>query len=214
MVFWRGCYLGTQFEPYGPPYPETLERFEALCTGAKILDFAGGYGRYAIPLAQAGYNVTLVDVDAVNLADAARRRNEAGLLPNKLQLIAAEAVRPRQPPPLQLASYDGLLSAGLLFLPTPGEARQIFGLAIQYLKPGGLVVVEFMTDRQDQGTRPLVGSTEANWRRAEGQVFLLSLFKSYGLTNFKLTEREHQVHLSPRHIMTANLLIASAHLAA
>ena len=46
---------------------------------AKVLDAGGGPGRYAIALAQLGYQVTLVDLSNANLEFARERCNEAGV---------------------------------------------------------------------------------------------------------------------------------------
>ena len=60
--------------PYGEAYPQILYVIaRRLPAGtAKIADIAGGYGRYAIPLAAAGHDVTIVDIDPPHLTAAQR----------------------------------------------------------------------------------------------------------------------------------------------
>ena len=52
--------------------PGDVDLYLALAsrTGGPILEIAAGSGRVALPLAQAGYDVTLVDIDAGMLARA------------------------------------------------------------------------------------------------------------------------------------------------
>src|SRR2546426_2222380 len=46
---------------------------------ARVLDIGGGAGRYAIWLAQRGYEVTLVDLSAHLVEEASRHAAEAGV---------------------------------------------------------------------------------------------------------------------------------------
>src|SRR5512136_2362422 len=47
---------------------------------ARVLDCGGGPGRYAIELARQGYDVTLFDLSAGNLALAREKADEAGVM--------------------------------------------------------------------------------------------------------------------------------------
>jgi len=56
--------------PYGEPNLETLELFRKLPRKSDILDVGGGDGRYALPLAQMGYNMTVLDSNCSGLLTA------------------------------------------------------------------------------------------------------------------------------------------------
>lgn len=59
--------------PNGEPEPTIMAALHRrLRPASRIADVAGGDGRYALPLAQAGHDVTIVDVDEAHLR-AARR---------------------------------------------------------------------------------------------------------------------------------------------
>src|SRR5260370_4498137 len=73
---WKGWYpsvipdfstIEVGKSPYGEPNLETLELFRKLPRKSDILDVGGGAGRYALPLAQMGYNMTVLDIDMPHL---------------------------------------------------------------------------------------------------------------------------------------------------
>ncbi len=124
--------------------PGDVDLYLALAsrTGGPILEMAAGSGRVAVPLAKAGYDVTLVDIDPSMLARAG---------------AAADRLGPKVRARLDLQEQD------LLGLSLPGGAR--FRLAIlalnsllllgsrqmqkqaletmaRHLVPGGLAVVD------------------------------------------------------------------------
>lgn len=63
---------------YGEPSPEIIELLKKINPKANLLDIGCGQGRYAIPLALSGYQVTGIDISATainQLLDSARRLN-------------------------------------------------------------------------------------------------------------------------------------------
>src|SRR5690242_15627392 len=58
---------------------DALERVSAPDRGPELLDCGGGSGTYAVPLAVAGADVTVVDISADALATLRHRADEAGV---------------------------------------------------------------------------------------------------------------------------------------
>ncbi len=128
--------------------PGDLDLYLALAarTGGPVLELAVGSGRLAVPLAQAGYEVTGVDLDPAML-DRARaawartqgagsgRRSRAG----SLGLIEADLVTLDIPQRFGLA----FIALNSLFQVGPTE-RQRAALAslTRHLRPGGVAVVD------------------------------------------------------------------------
>jgi 2-polyprenyl-3-methyl-5-hydroxy-6-metoxy-1,4-benzoquinol methylase len=81
-----------------------------------ILDFGGGVGMVAIPLARAGFDVTLADLDGTSLAFAASRakRHE-----DKLKIWKVDV----EPMPLD-AKYDVILALDVLEHLPPKEMKE------------------------------------------------------------------------------------------
>lgn len=82
MGDWDSVFDETYLQTYLPLSDEERSRAQALAAatladvvpGAEILDCPCGFGRHALPLAQAGYRVTGLDRSETLLAEAERRR--------------------------------------------------------------------------------------------------------------------------------------------
>lgn len=93
-LFWSGDYekIWTGAGKIKPPTEEELNGILELLRcypspRSTILDWAGGYGRVAIPLAQRGYNMVLLDYAPNHIAEAEAQATKAGV---KLRLICAD----------------------------------------------------------------------------------------------------------------------------
>ena len=111
---------------------ELDRRSAAGATGLDVLDLGGGSGVSAVPLAELGHRVTVLDVSADALATLHRRAEEAGV---------AERVTPLQgeverlPAAVTSGSYDLVLCHGLLeVVDSPAETLAAVAGA---LRPGG-----------------------------------------------------------------------------
>ena len=91
-----------------------LDAIDGLSTSEQpvtVLDCGGGSGAYAVPLAAAGADVTVVDISADALATLSRRAAESGVaervhpLPGDVEALAA-VVGPRR--------FDVALAHGIL----------------------------------------------------------------------------------------------------
>jgi 2-polyprenyl-3-methyl-5-hydroxy-6-metoxy-1,4-benzoquinol methylase len=101
-----------------------------------VLDCGGGSGTYAVPLAVAGADVTVVDISADALATLSRRAAEAGI---------ANSIHPRQGDVEALADlvgdarFDLVLAHGILEA-VDDVAGSFAGIAAT-VRPGGLLSV-------------------------------------------------------------------------
>ena len=132
--------------------PGDLDLYLALAARAAgpILELAVGSGRLAVPLAEAGYAVTGVDLDPAML-DRARARSESGRADSadRLTLIEADLVGLRLPD----AGTFGLAFIALnslLLLPDRAAQRSAIRTMAHHLAPGGLAIVDiWIPDAED-----------------------------------------------------------------
>lgn len=108
---------------------------------ARILDCGGGPGRYAIHLAQQGYQVSLLDLAQGNLALAQVKAAEAGVeIADFVHGNALDLSR------FSDASFDAVLLLGPLYhLLTHTDRCQAVREAARVLKPGGPLLAGFIT---------------------------------------------------------------------
>jgi S-adenosylmethionine-dependent methyltransferase len=107
---------------------------------ARMLDCGGGPGRYAIALAQRGYEVTLFDLSPELLAMAREKAVEAGVtLSGFEQGTATDLSR------FADDSFDAVLLMGPLYhLLDEAERKQALAEAYRVVKPGGPVFAAFI----------------------------------------------------------------------
>jgi S-adenosylmethionine-dependent methyltransferase len=108
---------------------------------ARLIDIGGGPGRYAIRLAQRGYQVTLVDLSGGSLELARQKAVEA-----EVDLKAYVHANALDLNTFAAASYDAALLLGPLYhLHKLQERRTALSQSHRLLKPGGLVFASFIT---------------------------------------------------------------------
>ncbi len=132
--------------------PGDLDLYLALAarTGGPILELAVGTGRLAVPLAEAGYAVTGVDLDPAMLDRASVRARSSPIgIADRLTLIEADLLDLRLPD----AGTFGLAFIALnslLVLPTRAAQRAAIRTMAEHLAPGGLAVVDiWIPDAED-----------------------------------------------------------------
>ncbi|MCJ7549918.1 MAG: methyltransferase domain-containing protein [Anaerolineae bacterium] len=108
---------------------------------ATILDCGGGPGRYAITLAQRGYDVTLFDLSPELLAMAQEKAIEAGVtLTGFEQGTATDLSRYAD------GQFDAVLLMGPLYhLLDEADRQQALAEAARVVRPGGPVFAAFIT---------------------------------------------------------------------
>jgi ubiquinone/menaquinone biosynthesis C-methylase UbiE len=121
---------------------------------AEILDAPGGFGRHALPLAEAGYRVTVVDRSPVQLAEGRRRAGDAGW-PRWVQADFREL-------PFTDSSFDAVLNLfSSIGYRGEEEDRRMLGEFLRVLRRGGVLIVEtlhrdrLMTIFQSRSWEPL-----------------------------------------------------------
>jgi SAM-dependent methyltransferase len=109
--------------------------------GGRLLDIGGGSGRYALEMAQRGYEVTLIDPSPVELDLALARFTEARL--GLEAVIESDADRL---PMLQSEAYDTALVIGPLYgTLTPVSRGKVLAEIMRLLKPGGVAIVSYLS---------------------------------------------------------------------
>lgn len=132
--------------------PGDLDLYLALAARAdgSILELAVGTGRLAVPMAEAGYSVTGIDLDPAMLDRARRRAGEASVgAAARLTFVEADIVGLRLPD----AGTFGLAFIALnslLVLPNRAAQRAAIRTLADHLAPGGLAVVDiWIPDAED-----------------------------------------------------------------
>jgi SAM-dependent methyltransferase len=151
--------------------PGDLDLYLALAArvGGPVLELAAGTGRLAVPLAEAGYTVTAVDLEPAMLDRARAAAERAGpAVARRLRICEAD-VRGLQLPDggaFRLA-FIGLNSLFLL----GGRHDQAAALATlaAHLAPGGLAVVDaWLPDAEDLGR--FDGRLMLEWTRLDPET--------------------------------------------
>jgi SAM-dependent methyltransferase len=135
--------------------PGDLSLYLALAAraGGPILEIAAGSGRVAVPLAEAGYEVTAVDIDPAMLARA--EKSIAGAEPSvrgRLELVQADLLDLRLPgvPRFRLAI---LALNSILLLATRERQLGALETMARHLAPDGIAVVDVWIPSADELVR-------------------------------------------------------------
>jgi S-adenosylmethionine-dependent methyltransferase len=101
-----------------------------------VLDLGGGSGVFAVPLAELGHAVTVIDTSPDALATLQRRAGEAGVAE---RVTAVPGDVERMPEEIPVGSYDLVLCHGLLQIVE--DAPAIMAAVAGRLRPGGCASV-------------------------------------------------------------------------
>jgi SAM-dependent methyltransferase len=134
--------------------PGDIDLYLALArrTGGPILELGAGTGRVAVPLAEAGHEVTAVDLDPAMLDRARRRAATAGpTTAGRITFIEADLIGLALPAG---ATYRlAIIALNSLFLLASRESqREALRTLARHLVPGGLAAVDvWLPDADDLG---------------------------------------------------------------
>ena len=117
---------------------EAIAHMLNMTPGSHVLDWCGGWGRHAIPLAKRGYKVTLLDFSEEYLDRAAVYAKDEGVT---VELVHADFRK--TPPEIQADYAVNIFTAGLGYL---GEENDLVALASlrAALKPGAKILIDTM----------------------------------------------------------------------
>jgi SAM-dependent methyltransferase len=134
--------------------PGDLDLYLALArrTGGPILELGGGTGRLAIPLAESGHDVTLVDVDPAMLERAARRLGTIPAGGGRVDLVEGDLLDLHLPSAGPYALAFIALNTLFLLATRDRQAAAVRVLA-DHLAPGGLAVVDVWLPEVDDLAR-------------------------------------------------------------
>lgn len=149
--------------------PGDLDLYLALAdrTDGPILELAVGTGRLAVPLAEAGHDVTGIDLDRAMLDRARARAERAGVV-ERLELVEADLVDVRLP----TAGRFGLAFLALnslLVLPTRAAQRAALRTLAAHLAPDGVAAVDVWIPDADDLAR-FDGRISLEWPRLEPET--------------------------------------------
>jgi SAM-dependent methyltransferase len=149
--------------------PGDLDLYLALAerTGGPILELAVGSGRLAVPLAEAGHEVTGVDLDPAML-ERARRRAVASGAEGRVTLVEADLVG-LQLPDAGRYGLAFLALNSLLVLPTRAAQRAALRTLAAHLRPGGVAVVDIWLPDADDLAR-YDGRVILEWPRLDPET--------------------------------------------
>ena len=151
--------------------PGDLDLYIALAdrAGGPVLELGVGTGRLAVPLAEAGYSVTGVDLDRAML-DRARDRGRAAGVEERLALVEADLVDVR----LQGGPYGLAFIAlnSLLVLSTRAAQRAALRSLAEHLAPGGVAAVDIWIPDADDLSR-FDGRVSLEWPRLDPETGLI-----------------------------------------
>jgi SAM-dependent methyltransferase len=199
--------------PYGNTNPEVLNVLEgrlaaAGISKARIVDIAGGYGRNAMPLAEAGHNVTIVDIDVPHLTAAQRNARRLSLEAGNITTVLADITKDEDISKIG-DGFDASLNEYFLYLAPPAEAITIFKRYAPIHRLGGLAVVQFSTNiiRKDKAGNALSGDTEYSYTQEEGRQLLEEMFEEAGFGELEITA--FTIHNEEPYYYHADALVAS-----
>ena len=149
--------------------PGDLDLYLALAdrVNGPILELAVGTGRLAIPLAEAGHDVTGVDLERAML-DRARVRAERAGVAGRLELVEADLVDVRLPTAGEFGLAFLALNS-LLVLPTRAAQRAAVRTLADHLAPDGVAAVDVWIPDADDLAR-FDGRISLEWPRLEPET--------------------------------------------
>ena len=135
--------------------PGDLDLYLALAarTGGPVLEIAAGSGRVAVPLAEAGFAVTAVDIDEAMLSRLASAGAQAGPhVSGRIEPVAADLVGLKLPGGAGFRLAILALNSILLLNTRETQVAAIETLA-HHLVPGGIAVVDVWLPSADELAR-------------------------------------------------------------
>jgi tellurite methyltransferase len=138
LPLWETTYADLDAKSFGNASQEILDLIPLLPLGAKILDLGCGDGRNAIPLAQAGFTVTAIDI-----SEAGIRKLNTMSAREELTIHCSVANMTRFEYPEE---YDLIISHGCLHFVERRQWEEMIGQFKIHTAPLGFNVITVFTD--------------------------------------------------------------------
>ena len=114
---------------------------QVLPEGGHILELGAATGRYTLPLAECGYNVTALDL-SIQATELSRAKAQQAGLESRIEYVVGDA---RDLSCLGNTQYDAALVMGPLYhLVEEAERRLVLSQVYQTLKPGAPMISAFI----------------------------------------------------------------------
>jgi SAM-dependent methyltransferase len=167
-----GREWAADYDDFEEPDDAAVDRLVRLAAGRPLLEVGAGTGRLALPLAEAGVQVTASDISP-EMIEVLRGKDERQLVTTRVESMAA----------LQDGEFGVIVNAAnsLWMLTTAELQEQAVRSAAAHLAPGGHLVVELGTVNPE----PLEGETRVEW--PPGVV--LTEWRAYDPATGRLTYR-------------------------
>lgn len=138
---YNSFYAKSDSHTYGKP-ADFLEKIYELVPTGLVLDLGGGDGRYAIPMAKKGYDVTVVDTSEIALQKLHKFAEAAGV-----ELEAEQADLSTW----QIdKAYDAILGIVIFQHLQKPDAWRLLGEMKEKTKPGGVNAFVYFTNEGDR----------------------------------------------------------------
>lgn len=131
---------------------EDIDLYEAFAKrcGSPILEIGVGTGRVAVPLAQAGYEVTGVD-RSKRMLDLAREKARTAGVADRIQLVQADARHLNLERQFKMAI---IAASSLMHFTTPVDQAALLRSIGQHLERNGLLLIDVVNPYQELLTEP------------------------------------------------------------
>jgi ubiquinone/menaquinone biosynthesis C-methylase UbiE len=150
---WIHKFFGGAFDFYGTSYRATnkfdesvpaaeackLVQLMKLKPGCHILDWCGGWGRHAIPLAQQGFQVTILDFCQEYLDEARTKAKQSGV---KIDIVKSDFRE--TPQDIQADAAINMFTAGIGYFDEADDIKALKSLRAA-LKPKAKIIIETMS---------------------------------------------------------------------
>lgn len=136
--FWETTYADPDAKSFGDASQEILDLIPMLPPGARVLDLGCGDGRNAIPLAQAGFTVTAIDISEAGIRKLNTLSTCAELT---IHCSVADMTRFEYQ-----ERYDLIISHGCLHFVERRQWEEMIGQFKAHTTPSGFNVITVFTD--------------------------------------------------------------------
>ncbi|MCK5840813.1 MAG: methyltransferase domain-containing protein [Candidatus Sabulitectum sp.] len=194
--FWEESYSSVKAKSFGgTASDEIIDLMKLLPAGARVLDLGCGDGRNAIPLAEAGFDVTAVDISEAGIGKLRTLTQDCGVF---IQTVVADMSGYQ----IQ-GKFDFIVAHGSLHLLERVQWRKLIAQIQEHTLPGGYNAVTVFTDSVPASSDMedfFIGLFQ------EGELFSIYSHWELLLQKSYIFEDEHPGRI--HHVHAANKIVA------